>query len=182
MSQHYVALLRGINVGRAKRVAMAELRAVVERLGYGDVRTLLNSGNVVFTATGRTAATAATRIEHAVAEQLGVRSRITVLSAAELSAALSEHPLRAVADDPSRLMIAVPATAADRGRLKRLLARDWSPDALAIGSRVAFLWCADGILASPLMVEVARLLGDGVTCRNWATMSKLHALIEAPRR
>ena len=48
MTRTEIALLRGINVGKAKRVAMAELRALVEKLGYGDVRTLLNSGNVVF--------------------------------------------------------------------------------------------------------------------------------------
>ena len=50
MSGCYVALLRGINVGRAKRVAMADLRALFEQLGFGDVRTLLNSGNVGFRA------------------------------------------------------------------------------------------------------------------------------------
>jgi uncharacterized protein (DUF1697 family) len=50
MSATHVALLRGINVGKAKRVAMADLRALLEELGYADVRTLLNSGNVVFTA------------------------------------------------------------------------------------------------------------------------------------
>ena len=51
MTGTHVALLRGINVGTAKRVAMANLRTMVEELGYGDVRTLLNSGNVVFSAT-----------------------------------------------------------------------------------------------------------------------------------
>jgi uncharacterized protein (DUF1697 family) len=52
-----VGLIRGINVGRAKRVAMADLRALVESLGYGEVKTLLNSGNVVFTAPGGTTGT-----------------------------------------------------------------------------------------------------------------------------
>ena len=66
----HVALLRGINVGRAKRVAMAELRALIEGLGYGDVRTLLNSGNVVFSASAATAGNAASRIEEALAKKL----------------------------------------------------------------------------------------------------------------
>ena len=53
MAANHVALLRGINVGTAKRVAMEDLRALMGGLGYGDVRTLLNSGNVVFSANGR---------------------------------------------------------------------------------------------------------------------------------
>ena len=71
-----VGLIRGINVGRAKRVAMADLRALVEGLGYGDVRTLLNSGNVVFTAPRTTTARAAARIEEGLATQLGVPARV----------------------------------------------------------------------------------------------------------
>lgn len=63
----YVALLRGINVGRAKRVAMADLRALVEGLGFHSVRTLLNSGNVVFDGEVADCTDAAIRIEHALA-------------------------------------------------------------------------------------------------------------------
>ena len=67
MAGRHVALLRGINVGTAKRVAMADLRALVEGLGYGDVSTLLNSGNVVFTVPAKAAKTSpATRIEQAL--------------------------------------------------------------------------------------------------------------------
>src|SRR5262245_8002074 len=74
-----VALLRGINVGTAKRVAMADLRALVEGLGYGDVRTLLNSGNVVFSVPRTAKGDPAARIEKALAAKLGVSSRILVL-------------------------------------------------------------------------------------------------------
>ena len=72
MAATHVALLRGINVGRAKRVAMADLRSLVERLGYTDVRTLLNSGNVVFTSTSARSGGAEARIEAAIAARLGV--------------------------------------------------------------------------------------------------------------
>jgi uncharacterized protein (DUF1697 family) len=64
---YQVALLRGINVGRAKRVAMADLRALVESLGYGDARTLLNSGNVVFAVPAAAKGDAASRIEKSLA-------------------------------------------------------------------------------------------------------------------
>ncbi|HET7459248.1 MAG TPA: DUF1697 domain-containing protein [Gemmatimonadaceae bacterium] len=179
MTARFVALLRGINVGRAKRVAMADLRAVVEGLGYGDVRTLLNSGNVVFTAPRATKeSVAAARIRAAVAERCGVDSRVTVLAGDAVAAAVAENPLLDVAADPSRLFVAVLADPADaRSRLQPLAARSWTPEALAVGGRVAYLWCPAGQIESPLAAALAKTLGDAVTSRNWATMTKLHALV-----
>src|SRR5882724_5563006 len=77
------ALIRGINVGTAKRVAMAELRAEIEALGYADVRTLLNSGNAVFTSPKDDAAKATAHIEKILAGPLKVPARVVVLTAAE---------------------------------------------------------------------------------------------------
>jgi uncharacterized protein (DUF1697 family) len=173
-----VALLRGINVGRAKRVAMADLRALVTDLGYRDVRTLLNSGNVVFTGPRADPRDAASCIEKALPTRLGVPARVTVLSAAELAAAVAENPLLEVAADPTRLLIAFLSNPADRPKLEPLVKQDWAPEALAVGTRVAYLWCAEGILASRLSEAVNRALGDAVTTRNWATVLKLHALTE----
>lgn len=171
-----VALIRGINVGRAKRVAMADLRALVEGLGYGDVRTLLNSGNVVFDAPVADPGDAAARIEAAMAGRLGVGARVTVLAASELAAAVADNPLREVADDPSRLLVTVLSNPEDRTRLEPLTRQDWTPERLAVGDRVAYLWCPRGILLSRLPGAVGRLLGDAATTRNWATLTKLHAL------
>ena len=171
-----VGLIRGINVGRAKRVAMADLRALVEGLGYGDVRTLLNSGNVVFTAPRTTTARAAARIEEGLATQLGVPARVMVLTAAELAAAVAANPLLGVATDPPRLLVAVLADPADRAKLEPLVKQDWTPEALALGPRVAYLWCAAGILDSRLLTAVGRAVGDAVTTRNWTTVTKLQAL------
>ena len=179
MSGRHVALIRGINVGRAKRVAMADLRALVEGLGYRDVRTLLNSGNVVFTAPGKTGATAAARIEKGMAAKLGVSARVTVLTAEELAAAVGRNPLGKLAHDPARMLVTVLNEPAGRARLLALARQDWAPDALALGKRVAYLWCDTGLLKSPLFLAVARALGDGITSRNWATMTKLKELAEA---
>lgn len=179
MAATHVALLRGINVGRAKRIAMADLRRVVEALGHRDVRTLLNSGNVVFSAAPG-ARDPGPGIQRAVERRLGVTSRVTVITAAELREAIRGNPLLAVADDHSRLLVAVLATRADRRRLDPLLGRSWSPEALAVGKRVAYLWCPRRLLESPLFEAAAKALGDAATSRNWATMLKLEALVEAP--
>jgi uncharacterized protein (DUF1697 family) len=174
-----VALLRGINVGRAKRIAMADLRAVVESLGHSDVRTLLNSGNVVFASAPARPERLAASIEQAVERRLGVSARVTVLAGAALAEVVAENPLREVATDDSRLLVAfLRDPAAARARLAGLASRDWGSDAFALGARAAYLWCAGGILDSDLSQAVGRLLGDGVTTRNWTTVTKLHALAD----
>jgi uncharacterized protein (DUF1697 family) len=75
MTSVHVALLRGINVGKAKRIAMGDLRAIVEKLGYGDVRTLLNSGNVVFSVPAKLRGDPGPRIEEAVRKRTGILDR-----------------------------------------------------------------------------------------------------------
>jgi uncharacterized protein (DUF1697 family) len=180
MAERQVALLRGINVGRAKRVAMADLRALVAELGYADVRTLLNSGNVVYAAPGVAPDDAAARIEAAIRARLGITSRVTVLTAADVAAAVAGNPLGEVADNPSRLFVAVLRDPADRAGLEPLAERDWGREVLALGERVAYLWCPDGSMGSQLPEAVGRALGDAVTTRNWATLTKLHALAGGP--
>ena len=170
-----VALLRGINVGRAKRIAMADLRALVGALGFANARTLLNSGNVVFQAPRPNVGKIATTIEAAIAKRFGFPVPIVVLTAVDLTAIVSENPLRHAARDPSRFHVAFVATAATLTQARALLAQQWAPDALAVGKRAAYLWCAEGTIKSELMGAFARLAGDAYTARNWATVLKLQA-------
>lgn len=173
----YVALIRGINVGKAKRVAMAELRALADKLGYSGVRTLLNSGNVVFDA-GREAPRAlAARIEAGMLTKLEVSARVTVLTGAEFATVVEENPLGGVADNPSRLFVAFLSEPKDRARLQPLARQAWKPEALGLGSRAAYIWCPAGMMESPLTEAVGRVLGEATTTRNWATVTKIRALL-----
>lgn len=176
MSERQVALLRGINVGKAKRIAMADLKAAVEKLGFGEVKTLLNSGNVVFTSK-LAAGAAAAKIERALVKDIGVPANVTVLSAKELAVVVKQNPLLRVADNPSLLQVAVLREAKDRAKLEPIAAQKWSPDRIALGERCAYVWCPNGSLESPAFAAVAKALRDGVTSRNWATILKLHALL-----
>ncbi len=173
-----VALLRGINVGTAKRIAMADLRTLFSDLGYTDVRTLLNSGNVVFSGAKSDANAEALRLEQAIATRLRVTTRITVLSAREIAAAVDDNPLRQIASNPSRLLLWVLDDNKAVAPLKPLAAERWEPDALALGKRVAYFWCADGLSKSQLLVAATRVLRDAGTARNLATMTKLRVLVE----
>src|SRR4029453_7452922 len=168
----YVALLRGINVGRAKRVAMGDLRALVEGLGFTDVRTLLNSGNVVFTGEMAKTLEIAKRIEEALVKRVAVSSTTVVLTGDDMQTIVDGCPSWKSATNASRLLVAVSPDAADCRRLGALPRHQWAPEAFAAGKRAAYLWCPEGVIASPLAQSVGRLLGDRVTMRNWATISK----------
>ena len=176
MSRVLLALLRGVNVGRAKRIAMADLRKLVEDLGYADVRTLLNSGNVVFSAAKGDARTAGARIERAMTSRLGVSARVTIVDAPALAAVVANNPFARVATNPSRYLIAFFPDGTASKVLAPLVKERWAPEAIALGPRVAYLWCPESILESPLFERVSRLMKDGVTTRNWATVAKIHAL------
>ena len=101
MATTLIALIRGINVGPSKRVAMADLRDLLAGLGYTDVRTHLQSGNAVFS-TGSRAVTVAADIEEALAEKVGVRASVVVRTGRQLTAAMAADPLSDIADNGSR--------------------------------------------------------------------------------
>ncbi len=172
----YAALLRGVNVGTAKRVPMAGLRALVEGLGGTDVRTLLNSGNVVFTLARTSPRALAARIKEALATDLRVDAPVIVLDAVELNAIVAENPLAGPSSDPSRLLTAIPARSEHLALLAPLVRDSWGREKLAVGPRAAYLWCPDGVAASRLWKSVNKALGGDVTSRNWDTMLKLQAL------
>ena len=172
----YVGLIRGINVGRAKRVAMADLRAMIESLGYTGVRTILNSGNVVFTS-ARADRAAGERISDGLASVLNVPARVIVLDERAFDAAVPAEPPLEV-EDLSRLQVAVPARAADLVRLREVSTMDWGREHITIGTRAAYLSCPAGVARSPLFEAVGDVLGDAVTVRTWTTMQKVRAAWE----
>jgi uncharacterized protein (DUF1697 family) len=176
--KRYIVLLRGVNVGRAKRVAMADLRKLIADLGYDHVRSLLNSGNVVFTGPAKPHDTVAAEIEDALVLKLGVAARTVVLSCDELDAIISSNPLLELATDHARLLTFILSGPHLRQSIEALCDQDWRPAAVALGERAAYVWCPDGILDSPVVAAVGKRLGDATTTRNWATLSKLHALCQ----
>ena len=170
----YVALLRGVNnAGPSTRVAMSDLRAMFGRLGYRDVKTLLNSGNVVFTMSGSDAGEASRRIEAALEAKLKKSVRVIVLPAKDVAAIVRENPLARVAKLTSALLVLVPRDRADLRRLKALAAQRWAPEVLEVGRRAAYLWCAQGVANSALWIAVDRALEGTGTARNIATFTKL---------
>lgn len=173
----FVALLRGVNVGTARRVPMAELRALLNALGHADVATLLNSGNAVFRAARGTPAGHAARIAEALRARLALDVPVIVKSAAELSAIVAGNALAPDAPDPSRLLVAFVQDRAALSGLAAIQPLVKAPEQLLIGPHAAYLHCAGGILQSKAGEALLGKLGKAATTRNWATVLKLQALL-----
>ena len=171
----YVALLKGINVGRHKQIAMADLRDLLERTGLTDVRTHLRSGNAIFSSPDEDADALAALVERRIAEDLGLSVACLVRSRAEIDGVVADNPLAAVATDGSRLMAHFLSGAVPADRLAEHDPRRLDPGRIELGDRVVYQWCPDGLLAAPGLDE--RRLGVTVTARNWNTVTKLAALM-----
>jgi len=171
----YIALLRGVNVGRAKRIAMADLRKLVEDLGYTGVRSLLNSGNIVFDAVVPPV-DAAQEIEAAMALHLGVSARVFVFASDKVAEIVDDNPLLHVATDHARLFVFLLAGAPQRALAADLCDQDWAPESMALGHHAVYVWCPQGLLDSAAAAALGKRLSEGATSRNWNTMIKLHGL------
>jgi uncharacterized protein (DUF1697 family) len=175
----YVALLRGINVGKAKRIPMADLRALLEANGCTDVATLLNSGNAVFEARQAPSGQWAARLSAAVAERFGSAVPVIVKSARELQAIAADNPWAADAPDHSRLLVAFVQDAASLKGLEPIAARVVPPEGFVVGPHAAYLHCVSGILESKAGKALLGPPGQMTTTRNWATLLKLMAWVRA---
>jgi uncharacterized protein (DUF1697 family) len=175
----YVALFRGINVGKAKRIAMADLRELLQGLGYTNVQTLLNSGNAVFSGRAGTTARMAVRVHAAVADELGVDAQVIIKSDQDIAAIFSGNKLEKIATDPSRLLVAMAGDGKALAALAGLARQDWDQERVHVGTHAAYIWCPNGILESPALEASMRAIGATGTTRNWATLGKIHALMTA---
>jgi uncharacterized protein (DUF1697 family) len=176
----FVALLRGINVGKAKRIPMGDLRALFADLGYSDIATLLNSGNVVFQTAGGVATKHAKEIATAIAAHFEVDVPVIVKSAKELSAIVAENPIKAETSEHSRLLVAFTQNAKGLSDLKAIESLVVPPECFKVGKSAAYLYCARGILASQAAVALlgkTAKAGNAATSRNWATVLKLETLV-----
>ncbi len=177
-----VLLLRGINVGSAKQVGMADLKALLESVGgWADVRTHLRSGNVVVTVPAEAGPDAVARdAERLIAGRFGFSVDVVARTADELAATIDADPLGDVADNPSRQMVAFLDVEPAGGLLDALRAAESAPERFAVVGRDVHLWLPDGVTGSPLAkVLTPKKVGGTVTVRNWTTVTKLLALVSA---
>jgi uncharacterized protein (DUF1697 family) len=162
----YIALLRGINVGGHKKVAMAELREMLANLGFRDTKTLLQSGNAVFNAKNASEA----RLETETKSCLGVECDYILRTADELKTAIAANPHRDQAKrDPARLIVVFMKGTPQRDAI------DWpGPEIVKVAGRHAYIVYPNGMGTSKLTLTVIeKKLGTRGTARNWNTVLKL---------
>lgn len=172
----FVALLRGINVGKAKRIPMAELRALMGELGFTGIATLLNSGNAVFYAASGTPARHANAIAAAIASRMAFDVPVIVKSAKELAAVVSGNPLGDAITNPSHFLVVFVQDAKTLPALDFIAPLVKPPEQFAIGTHAAYLHCTTGRLDSKAGEALLSKAGQSTTTRNWATVLKLLAL------
>ncbi len=176
-----IALLRGINVGGRNKISMAELRDLVADLGFLDVASHLQSGNLVFGAPGSEPAQAACAIEAAIAERLGLNIAVLARTSAELARVVRAHPLQDIATNPSRLLVVFLSAPVDRTLIGEVDERQFAPDRFVAGEREIYVWAPRGVSETKLTHAFweKRLAGVSATARNWNTVLHLHAMAQA---
>lgn len=168
----YVALLRGVNVGGNNKVPMATLRELCEGIGGSDVRTYVQSGNVVFGATRRSTAAVAAALEAAIATALGLTITVVVRTAAEMTAVVAAMPFPTDGVDPTTLHVGFLRDAPTAEAVAALAATSFPPNEYTVIGREVHLRTPDG-LGRTKLPTFDRVLGTPCTVRNWRTVVTL---------
>ncbi len=179
MDKKWIVLFRGINVGGNNILPMKALVVLLENIGYSNVKTYIQSGNVVLEAKGSTAQKIEKLIARTVLDQHGFEPRVLVLSVREFEKALGSNPFPDAEADPKSLHLSFlceTPTSANLDAMKEIAAI--SEEYSLIGN-VFYLCAPDGIGRSKLAAKAEKLLGVDATGRNWRTVSKL---LELARR
>jgi uncharacterized protein (DUF1697 family) len=172
----YAALLRGINLGSHKRIAMADLRALVEGLGCADVRTYVQSGNVVFSS-DLGAADAARAIERAIQNELGHQVAVVIRTDRQMRGLVRNNPFARSKNAQKSLYVTFLAEKPDRARVRELAGGSFEPERFEIAGEDVYLYFPNGygrVKLNNALLE--RKLGVGATTRNWRTVTALAEL------
>jgi uncharacterized protein (DUF1697 family) len=170
----WAAMLRGINLGK-RQLKSAELKAVAEGLGYADVKTLLASGNVVFTADEKDAAALEQELHDALARQTGLKSEIFVRSPEEMTAVVRANPFpEATSERPSFVVVVFHRAPVDEAAIASVAERHDGPERMHAAGRELYIDFPDGQGRSTLHPAMGKARLDPVnTARNWNTVLKI---------
>jgi uncharacterized protein (DUF1697 family) len=174
----HVLLLRGINLGPTRRVPMADLRTALTEAGYGDVRTYVQSGNVVLSAPGPPAKLES-EAERVISDRFGFDVPVVARSRDELAAVVALNPLGEVATDPKRYQVSFLSEAVADDVVETLQAAAVGEERLVAHGRELYAWHPEGVARSKMWNALAgKGLGTVATARNWTTVTTLLAMAD----
>ena len=176
--QVVISLLRGINLLKNKRVKMDALRAVYESLGFEEVETWLQSGNVVFKTRPCELTGLARRIEAAIEREFAFHSDVILRTPEELAGAVAKNPFAARPGlDPAKLLINFLADDPGADAREQVRALKTDPEELWIEGRELYIYFPNGMGRSKLpLARIEKILKTRGTGRNWTTVNKLHEM------
>jgi uncharacterized protein (DUF1697 family) len=179
-AQAYIAMLRGINVSGKNIVKMEQLRASLAALGFGNVKTYVQSGNVIFEASNETAASLSRKIEQKIVRDFGFSVPVFLKTAKEMEEAIQRNPFLQAPDiDHSKLHITFLSDAPPKTALEQLQPLAVKPEQFRIGVREIYLYCPNGYGQTKLSnTAIERKLSVGATTRNWTTANTLLAMAQ----
>jgi uncharacterized protein (DUF1697 family) len=173
-----IVLLRGINIGSRNRIAMPALRELLGGAGFEDVRTYVQSGNIVLRSE-LVPAKLASECERLIAETLGLQIPVVVRTRDELAAVVAGNPLGDVADDPKRYQVSFLSAELDDEAVRGLEAVALESERFVAIGREAYAWHPEGVARSKLSTKLAgKALGVTATARNWTTVTTLLAIAD----
>jgi uncharacterized protein (DUF1697 family) len=171
--QTYIALFRGINVGGSHMLPMKELKLALEQNDCLDVRTYIQSGNVIFRSAISDVARLSKRLTAAISKTHGFEPRVLVLTRAELEKAAAGNPFPAADENPKSLHLFFLTERPTKPDLKACEALKIRTERFELKGSIFYLHTPDGFGTSKLAQRVERLLGVTGTARNWRTVTTL---------
>jgi uncharacterized protein (DUF1697 family) len=170
-----IALLRGVNVGGHNRIKMEVLKSLCEGLGLCDIRTYIQSGNIVFSTSDKSLAKVAGRIEDSIEKEAGFRPSVILRTASELHGVVARNPFADREDvAPNKLYVTFLASEPTTEARDKVLAFKADPEELRIVGRELYIFFPDGMGRTKLpLPAIERALKVPATARNWNTVTKL---------
>ena len=176
MTERYLVMPRGINVGTGNRVPMAKLRAALADQGYSAVATVLQSGNVIVSTESDNPSAVAGAVQRLLSAEFDVSVPCVVRTANQVRAVLVHNPLQEVVSNPSRYLVNFLSEEPDPEVAGALLEEDHHPQAIAIEGSEVYVWTPDGVKAMTLSYAyLEKRLGVVATARNWNTLERIVA-------
>ena len=174
----HVALLRGINVGGKNKLPMKTLAGLFEAAGCADVRTYIQSGNVVYRASAAVAKRAPDLVARSLVEELGLAVPVVARTAAELRRVEAGNPFLAEGADPKQLHVAFLVKKPTAAQVLALDPDRSPPDRFVVIGREIYLSCPNGMARTKLTnAYLDRALGTTTTVRNWNTVRALVGML-----
>ena len=172
-------MLRAVNVGGTSKIKMEPLRAAYASLGFKDVRSLLQSGNVLFRSSVKDPRQLARRIKQELERRFGLQIEVVIRTLPELDSIFERSPVLSPRADPAKLLVMFLSSVPDAEGHAKLVKGHKGPEMLEIRGPEVYLYYPEGVGRSKLTTAVLeRQLGAIGTARNWNTLTKL---VEAAR-